>query len=93
MNTVADFDHFWDAAIKAKGDFDAGREHGVGLAMKRVKRNSASAQDILHHIEPVVELVRDFAAPYGNLAIGTMSFLFIVRDSGIARIAPQTEGF
>lgn len=40
----------------------------------------AAASDILKYIGPLLNLIKDIGAPYGGMAIGTMSFLFAVRS-------------
>ncbi|KAF6831284.1 hypothetical protein CPLU01_06841 [Colletotrichum plurivorum] len=50
----------------------------MGRASKGITNLAASANDILQNISPILELVRDFGAPYGGMAIGTICFVFMV---------------
>jgi len=79
IDSVAAFDIFWNSALQSQNKFEGAHKHGAGLAMRNVQDFGASASDILQHMEPIVQVVKDFGAPSGGMAIGTITFLFTVR--------------
>jgi hypothetical protein len=78
IDSVAAFDIFWNSALQSQDKFEKAHEHGTELAMRKVQDFGASASDILQHMEPIVQVVKDFGAPSGGMAIGTITFLFTV---------------
>lgn len=65
--------------MDTKATFDADRTRGTKKAARRTTDFMASADDMIQGFKPIVEVIRDFGAPYGALAIGTVCFLFAVR--------------
>jgi hypothetical protein len=78
IDSVAAFDIFWKSALQSKDKFEEAHEHGTKLAMRNVQDFGASASDIVQHMEPIVQVVKDFGAPSGGMAIGTITFFFTV---------------
>lgn len=75
IDSAAAFDQFLGLTVNVKHEFDAVREHRVG---QKAQNFAASAHDVLQHVEPIVQLVKDFGHPFGGMAIGTISFLLVV---------------
>ena len=78
IQSADDFEKFFGSALAAKGKFEASHRHGTGRAGRAIQNAGASAYEILQNMEPIVEIVKTFAAPYGGIAIGTISFLVTV---------------
>ncbi|KAL6823381.1 hypothetical protein V8C40DRAFT_247949, partial [Trichoderma camerunense] len=78
IDSVPAFIKQWNLAIDSRGKFEASHEHGVRLTARRAQQFAESAYDVLQHKNPIVQLVQDFGAPYGGMAIGVISFLFTV---------------
>ncbi|KAI1387951.1 uncharacterized protein F4822DRAFT_444459 [Hypoxylon trugodes] len=78
FDSVAGLNNIWDTALEAKSQLEAGHEHGVGLMSKRLQDSATAGYVILQQIEPILRLVKDFGAPYGGMAVGTISFLFAI---------------
>ena len=78
MSSEAAANHFWQTAFSAKGNFDASREHGISKVSKETTSLAATAYDLLRDFSPMVEVVKDFGSPFGNVAIGTLCCLFAV---------------
>ncbi|KAF4462795.1 hypothetical protein FALBO_10392 [Fusarium albosuccineum] len=70
--------NFWQTTFNAKVDFDAEHEHGAGRFSKTATSLAATAYDFLRDLSPIVEIVKDFGAPFGSMAIGTVCLLFAV---------------
>ncbi|KAK2021281.1 hypothetical protein LX32DRAFT_605024, partial [Colletotrichum zoysiae] len=69
------FESFWKTTQGARAQYDAKRESGMGRVGKDITNLAASANDILQNISPILDLVKDFGAPYGGMAIGTICFV------------------
>ncbi|KAI0897172.1 hypothetical protein F4806DRAFT_495680 [Annulohypoxylon nitens] len=78
FDSVVAFNKAWDVALNARGEFEA--NHAPESTARILLSSSATAYDILQHMDPILRLVKDFGAPYGGMAIGTISFLFTIRD-------------
>ncbi|KAK6495010.1 hypothetical protein TWF481_003038 [Arthrobotrys musiformis] len=78
------FEKFWNKTLDTRQNFEANHEHGVGLAARTAQNFAASVYDILQHVGPLVEVVKDLGAPYGGMTIGTISFLFIVAKNRVS---------
>lgn len=74
------FKIFWEAALSDKRTFDVKHEHGTRRAAKQVTSLFSSAYDIIESFNPLVNIVKDFGAPYGGMAIGTICFFLTVRS-------------
>jgi hypothetical protein len=86
IDSVSTFEKQWNLTIDSKGKFEASHDHGVGLAARRAQQFVESAYDVLQHMDPIVQLIKVFGAPYGSMAIGTISFLFTVRTLTVVQI-------
>ncbi|KAK7433892.1 hypothetical protein Landi51_13763 [Colletotrichum acutatum] len=95
VQSVAEFEQPWKLAIESKKRLETRRNHGIGKWKQKVQRGLSSAHDILQHIDPIIQIVQTVGAPYGCMAIGTISFLFTIaknRDNiedGISNILEQ----
>lgn len=78
LDTVEKFYIFWERAHNEQGAFDRSHERGCGLWSKRYQSSAAIIQGFMEDFSPVIKIVQDFAAPYGGMAVGTMSVLFAV---------------
>lgn len=76
--TVAEFDTFWQLTNSAKEEFDQSHERGCGLCMRRYQSSAVVAQSFMEDFSPIINIVKSFAAPYGGMAVGTISILFAV---------------
>lgn len=83
FNTVTEFSKFWEQANSAKGTFDRSHEKGCGLWSKKYQSTAVIAQDFMDDFSPIIQIVNNFAAPYGSMAVGTMSVLFAVGTFGL----------
>lgn len=72
------FSKFWATALSDKRTFDEKHQHGRSRIGKQVTSFSASAHDIIKNFDPLMSIVKDFGAPYGGMAIGTICFLLTV---------------
>ena len=78
VDSVAAFEDFWQNTNTARADFDRGQERGCGLWVKRYQSSAAFISPFMKDFSPIVQIVRDFGAPYGAVAVGTISVLFAV---------------
>ncbi|KAL7902142.1 hypothetical protein HDV63DRAFT_360870 [Trichoderma sp. SZMC 28014] len=78
VESVSAFEEQWNLTVDSRDKFEASHDHGAGLATRRAQQFVESAYDVLQHVDPIVQLVKDFGAPYGGMAIGTISFLFTI---------------
>lgn len=78
FNTPAEFTSFWQQATDAKKGFDEGHAKGCGLCSKSYQTSAVAVLDFMNDFSPIIEIVKDFAAPYGGMALGTISVLFTV---------------
>ena len=78
VDSVAAFEDFWRDTNTARANFDRDKERGCGLCVKRYQSSAAFLSPFMKDFSPIVQIVRDFGAPYGAVAVGTMSVLFAV---------------
>jgi hypothetical protein len=81
VHSVPEFRRFWTSTLDAKKAFENSHSHGVGLAGKQFQSVASYAVDILQNMDPLIQIIKDFGAPYGGMAIGTISLLFAVCTS------------
>ncbi|KAL8653829.1 MAG: hypothetical protein Q9210_001858 [Variospora velana] len=62
----------------ARIEFDRNHEKGCGLFSKNYQSSAAAIQPFMNEFSPIIQVVRDFGAPYGGLAMGTVTLLFAV---------------
>ncbi|RGP67978.1 hypothetical protein FSPOR_5639 [Fusarium sporotrichioides] len=74
---------FLQSAFNTKDQFDSHRDHGVAKVMKQTTGLAAVAYDLLRNFTPMVEIVKDLGAPFGNAAIGILCCLFAVAQSRV----------
>lgn len=72
------FDTFWEKAWGDKSAFDKNRSHGWRRPGQKVISAASWASDFIHNLDPLVNIVKDFGAPFGGMAIGTICFLLTV---------------
>ena len=78
FDTVAQFDAFWQKTNDAKEEFDQSHERGCGLCSKSYQSSAVVIRSFMKDFSPIIDIVKDFAAPYGGMAVGTISVLFAV---------------
>lgn len=76
--TVEDFKTYWNQAIDAEARFEDDHVTGCGLRARQYQETSASAMGFIDGFNPIIQAVQNFAAPYGGVALGAISFLFAV---------------
>lgn len=82
LETVAEFDAFWQNINDAKEDFERSRKSGCGLHPKHYQSSAAVVRNFMKDFSPIIDIVKDIAAPYGGMALGTISVFFVV---GVSR--------
>ena len=78
VTTVAEFKDFWQNTKDAKEDFDRSHEKGCGLCSKTYQSSAVVVGNFMDDFSPILDIVKNFAAPYGGMAVGTISVLFVV---------------
>jgi hypothetical protein len=78
---VDDFNAFWTKTLAARDDFEASHERGCGLWTRSYQNASTTVRNLMKNFSPILEVVKDIAAPYGGLAVGTIAALFAVAAS------------
>ena len=93
VDSVAAFKDYWEEVNGAKDEFDRSNEKGCGLWAKRYQSSAATVQPFLDDLSPIIQIVRDFGAPYGAIAVGTVSLLFAVsvRSGGFHSMIPSAH--
>ncbi|KAM0258111.1 hypothetical protein ACHAQJ_004016 [Trichoderma viride] len=87
IESVSEFEKYWNLTTDSKSKFEASHENGKGLARQKVQDFAVSAYNVLQQIAPIVQLVQNFGAPYGGIAIGTISFLFTIKLNHTSKVA------
>ncbi|KAK3371087.1 hypothetical protein B0T24DRAFT_667819 [Lasiosphaeria ovina] len=75
------FKEFWEVSLDAKDNFDIEHDDRPGRLGQGATHLASSAYDILQNVSPMVSIIKDFGAPYGSMAIGTICFLFANRTT------------
>ncbi|KAJ5928276.1 hypothetical protein N7466_007232 [Penicillium verhagenii] len=75
FNSVEAFEDYWGLTWKAKEKFGAAHNSEV---RSEIQSFVSSACGIMKSLDPIVALVKDLGAPYGSMAIGTISFVFTI---------------
>ncbi|KAK8119829.1 uncharacterized protein PG998_004455 [Apiospora kogelbergensis] len=78
IKTQEAFNAFWEDMLTTKAGFDQTHEKGIGRITKSATNFAASAHSIVRNFNPLVELVSDFGAPCGSMALGTICFVLVV---------------
>ncbi|EXJ70040.1 uncharacterized protein A1O5_07113 [Cladophialophora psammophila CBS 110553] len=81
IKSAAEFYAFWEETVEARKNFEDGHEKGCGLWSKNYQSAASVARSFMKDFSPIVEVVKNFAAPYGGMAIGTISVLLAVAAS------------
>ncbi|KAF7936396.1 uncharacterized protein EAE98_002615 [Botrytis deweyae] len=71
------FDSVWNQVNHEKTRFDENYEKGCGLISKKCQDTSVAMQDFMKKFAPILEIIKTFASPYGTVAFGTISILFV----------------
>ena len=80
--TPEDFCQSWAALSgDVEQQYQEKRKKGWRKVARRAEDFAVDGEAFLKDFSPIVDLVQNTAAPYGGLAIGTLSFLFTVRVS------------
>jgi len=51
------------------------------LCSRNYQGAAVMIRSFVKDFSPIIDVVKDFAAPYGGMAVGTISVLFVVRFS------------
>ncbi|KAI9644988.1 hypothetical protein NHQ30_007023 [Ciborinia camelliae] len=81
VSSKDEFDNAWNEVNNEKTKFDQNHEKGCGLFSKRYQETGVAILDFMKDFSPILEIVKNFASPYGNIAFGTISVLFAVAKS------------
>lgn len=71
------FKHIWTDALTTKKHFDERR--GLGGPESKLAAFASCTQEIFNSMSPMVDLLKDTGVPYVGIALGTLSFFFMVR--------------
>ncbi|KAH8204870.1 hypothetical protein TruAng_000909 [Truncatella angustata] len=71
----------WNSAVDARRDYDSAHAHGQKRIAQKSRDIVASAYEVFRDIAPMLELVIEISAPYGAIAIGTISFFLMVANN------------
>lgn len=66
-------------AISAQERFTRSHQKGCGLWSKRYQDTATIVQGVINDFSPLIDLIKTCAAPYGCMAVGTVSLFFQVR--------------
>ncbi|KAM3072727.1 hypothetical protein ACMFMF_007060 [Clarireedia jacksonii] len=75
------FEAFWKCVNDEKRKFDKNHQKGCGLFSKRYQKTGVAVEGFIQDFSPILDIVKNFASPYGSLAFGTISVLFAVAKS------------
>ena len=78
IDSQSAFEEYWRNVNNAREDFDLGHEKGCGLFGRRFQGAVTSVEPFFNEFSPLIDAVKNFGAPYGGLAVGTISILFVV---------------
>lgn len=78
LESPTNFDEYWQNTNNAKNTFDRSSDKGCGLWTRRYQSSAAAVQPFMKDFSPIIDIVKDFGAPYGGIALGTISLLFAV---------------
>ena len=78
VTSVDAFGEYWQGVSSAKEDFDQSHEKGCGLWAKRYQSSTAFIKPFFDDFSPLVRIVKALGAPYGDVALATMTLLFAV---------------
>ncbi|GAB1313181.1 hypothetical protein MFIFM68171_03391 [Madurella fahalii] len=78
INSREAFREFWEGSLEAKDAFDIEHDDAAGRLAQGATRLAAAAYDIVQNVSPIVDIIKDFGAPYGGMAMGTICFVFAI---------------
>lgn len=81
VDSVPAFQKYWEETNSARERFDRNHERGCGLWARRYQSSAAFIQPFMDDFSPIIKVVKDLGAPYGAVAVGTISLLFAVSDN------------
>lgn len=64
--------------MRAQEGFEDDHEAGCGLWTRKVQGSAAVAKSFMDDFSPILDLVKNNAAPWGGLAVGTVSLFLAV---------------
>ena len=74
-----DFVTFWTAASgRAEKEYVSRHQRGWRKWTRRTQSLGEDAAGFMKDFSPIVDLIKDCGAPFGGLAVGTLSLLFTV---------------
>lgn len=85
VDTKEAFEEFWNNTLSAKRHFDARYDQGAGKAIGKATRFASSGSDLLSNIRPILDIVNGVGAPFAGTAIGTIAFVFVVRQPSVPK--------
>ena len=83
VDSVPAFRDCWQHMNSARESFDRSHERGCGLLGRRYQSSAAFVLPFMEQFSPIVQIVKDFGAPYGGIAVGTVSIFFVVSGHSI----------
>ena len=81
IDSVEAFHGYWKRTRKVQDSFENSHEKGCGLWVRRYQETAAFVLPFMDDFSPIIRIVKDFGAPYGGAAVGTLSLLFAVSAS------------
>ena len=78
LRTANEFVKFWNQTRATKERFDKNHDTGLGRAARGVQSSAAAAGEFMHEFSPIINIVKDFGAPFGGIAVGVVSMFFTV---------------
>ena len=76
--TIAEFTHIWEVANSSKKQLLSSRKKGKGLWGQQYQESAVLVSGLLKNFSPVLEIIKTFTGPYGNIAMGVISVLLVV---------------
>ena len=81
VDSVDAFRGYWERTRNAQDSFENSHEKGCGLWARRYQGAATFVLPFIADFSPIIRIVKDFGAPYGGAALGTLSLLFAVSAS------------
>ncbi|KAK8074085.1 hypothetical protein PG994_004984 [Apiospora phragmitis] len=72
---------FWGDTVAAKRAYDIDHSHGRKKLARRSQDFAATAFEVFREMAPMFDLISNIAAPFGGLAIGTLSFFLTLANT------------
>ncbi|KAJ5885542.1 hypothetical protein N7495_010052 [Penicillium taxi] len=74
---IEQFRTYWTQITAAQDCFEDAHKTGCGLFARRYQSSAELVLGFMDDFNPIVTAVKNFAAPYGGLAIGVISLVFV----------------